>query len=388
MTDSVKLCLDLTNMPEEERRQVEVHHAQTKNKCNQNVGDRYPKPIKTTSPLSGTGMELKTYWDEGRMPLLPSRIVSDMNIPSAMMGQNCEHGTSVFAAGRSGLDLLKIIMLHDGVSSAALDLLTTHDVTLHGATVTYLLRCAKEEQAHANVLKMKAALHIVGYVPKGNDSTNETFYVHRNGYVIAVYHKTDFSHCVFPNEELGETLKSRARCIIRIEVYMQGHFLRERGWDALESWRNAYAEGRYEAIFNELVRGLFKLDVVLRHKAPRNDALKNITATEHAIVQAYLAGTPVDVLPAIKEGGATNARNKIKSKWRKLIRDKLRIDITIPWKSHQELRHTDLDRLLQYPGDYHPDAVTMAHCFCKENWPELPARLEKLYRKEARQLAA
>ena len=389
MTDSIKPCVDLRPMPEDARREVEVHHARTQDKRDSYVGERYPKAITVTSPLSGTGMELKTYWEDAKPRFVQSHIVAALNLPNALTGHNCEHGTSIFAAGEAGLELLKHRMVCDGVPGAAVDMLTTHHVSLHGATITYLLRCAKEEQAHAKVLNMKAALRILGYKPTGSDSTNETFYVHRNGYVIAVYHKTDFSHCIFPNEELAETLKARARCIIRIEVYMQGHYLRERGWDALESWRNAYAEGRYEAIFNELVRGLFKLDVVLRHKAPRKEALKNLTATECAIVQAYLAGTPADALPAIKEGATADARSKIKSKWKKIIRDKLRIDITIPWEQHQKLHHADMERLVRYPGDYHPDAATVANCFCEETWPKLRARIKKLYREEvARQSAA
>jgi hypothetical protein len=389
MTDSLKVCLDLRGMPEEARREVEVHHARTQDKRDSYVGERYPKPINATSPLSGTGMELKTYWEDAKPHFVQSHIVAELNIPNALTGHNCEHGTSIFAAGEAGLELLKHRMVCDGVPGDAVDMLTTHHVSLHGATITYLLRCTGEDQAHANVLKMKAALRILGYVPTGSDSTNETFYVRRNGYAITVYHKTDFSHCNFPNEELAEILKARARCIIRIEVYMQGHYLRERGWDALESWRNAYAEGRYEAIFNELVRGLFKLDVVLRHKAPRKEALKNLTATERAIVQAYLAGTSADALPAIKDGATADARSKIKSKWKKIIREKLRIDITIPWELHQELRHADIDRLVGYPGDHHPDAVAAAHCFCEKNRPKLLERLKTLYRQAvARQSSA
>jgi hypothetical protein len=378
MTDSVKLCLNLRDMPEEARREVEVHHAQTKNKRNRNVGKRYPKKISTTSPMSGTGMKLETYWDEIGQEFLQSQIVADMNIPNALTGHNCEHGTSVFAAGVAALELLKCWMVSDGVPGSAVDMLTTHHVALHGATVTYLLRHTGESQAHASVLEMKAALRLMGYVPTGNDSTNETFYVHRNGYVITVYHKTNFSHCIFPNEEFAEILKARARCIVRIEIYMQGHYLRERGWGALESWRNAYAEGRYEAIFNELVRGLFKLDVVLRQKTPRKEALKNLTATERAIVKDYLAGTSVDALPAIKEGATADARSKIKSKWKMIIRDKLHIDITIPWEQHQKLHHADIERLVRYPGDYHPNAVTVAQCLCEETWPKLRQRLKKL----------
>ena len=54
-----------------------------------------------------------------------------------------------------------------------------------------------------------------------------------------------------------------------------------------------------------------------------------------------------------------------------------------------QLHHAEQDRLLQYPGDYHPDAATVMYCFCEENWPKLRARLKTLYREEvARQSAA
>lgn len=194
MTDSVKLCVDLRSMPEDARREVEVHHARTQDKRDSYIGERYPKAITVTSPLSGTGMELKTFWEDAKPRFVQSHIVAALNLPNALTGHNCEHGTSIFAAGEAGLELLKHRMVCDGVPGAAVDMLTTHHVSLHGATITYLLCCADEKQANANVLKMKAALRILGYVPTGNDSTNETFDVPRNGYVITVYHKTDFSH--------------------------------------------------------------------------------------------------------------------------------------------------------------------------------------------------
>lgn len=382
MTDSIKPCLDLRPMPEDARREVQVYHAQTQDKGNRNVGDRYTKAISATSPLTATGMQIKTYWEGDAPHFVQSQIVAALNIPNAIYGHNCEHGTSVFAAGVAGLQLLKIWMARDGVPGKALDLLTTHHVSLHGATVTYLFRTDSEEQARATVLRLKAAAHILGLSPSGSDSTNETFYLHRNGYVVVVYYKTDFSHCKFDDEDSAETLKAQARCIVRIEVYLQGQFLRERGWSPLESWRDAYAEGRYEAIFEELVRGLFKLDVVLRHKAPRQDALRKLTCAELPIVQAYLAGTPADQLPSIKDGKTALARSKLKSKWKKSIRKKLRIDITIPWADHQVLRHADVDRSLRYPGDYHPDARTAASSFCMESWPAKLERIKSTFRAE------
>ncbi len=393
MTDSVKLCLDIRPMPVKARSQVEMHYAQTKDKRHRNVSTPYPKPMTVESPITGTGMQLTTFWDGVGNGSLQSQIVADMNIPNALTAQNCEHGTSVFAAGVAGLYLLKYQMARDGVPVDALDLLNIEHVRLHGATVAYLIPCDTEEQANAAVLQLKSALLILGYAPMGSDSTNVTFYVHRNGYVVRVYQKTDFSHCVFGNQELAETFQSRARRIIRIEVYMQGSFLRDRTWDTLESWRHAYQEDRYELIFRELVRSLFGLDnvrsgktfpgVILRHKAPRQEAMQRLTDTEREIVVDYLAGTPVDELPTIRDAPTPSARSKAKSKWKKQILHKVRIDITIPWKQHQELRHADLDAILRYPGDYHPDAVTVEHSFCEETWPALLKKLRPLYREAA-----
>ena len=220
MTDSVKLCLDLREMPDDARREVEVFHNRTQDKRWKFVSERHSKAIPAVSPMSGTGMELFTYWDGSGDQFLQSQIVSALNLPNALTGQNGEHGTSIFAAGVAGLYLLKYWMACDGVPGFALDMLTTHHVSLHGATVTYLITCETEEQTRTNVLHMKAALRILGYKLTSIDSTNETFCLKRNGYTLKVYHKTDFSHCVFANEEVAETIKARARCIIRIEVYI------------------------------------------------------------------------------------------------------------------------------------------------------------------------
>ena len=396
MTDSVKLCLDLREMPDDARREVEVFHNRTQDKRWKFVSERYSKAIPAVSPMSGTGMELFTYWDGSGDQFLQSQTVTDLNGPNALKGQNGEHGTSVFAAGVAGLYLLKHRMACDGVPGFALDMLTTHHVSLHGATVTYLITYETEEETRVRVLQMKAALRMLGYEPTGNDSTNETFTLKRNGYTLKVYHKTDFGHCVFADEEVAEIIKARARCIIRIEVEMQGHYLRQRGWDALESWRHAYAEGRYETIFRELVRSLFHLEtvrkgvirpgVILRHKAPRKEAMESLTDTERTIVLDYLAGTPVDELPAIR---TAKAPDTAKNKWKTSILKKLRIDISISWTDHQALKHAELNRLVRYPGDYHPDAVTVECCFCKENWPKLLECLKALCRNAvARQSSA
>ena len=45
MTDSVKLCLDLREMPDDARREVEVFHNRTQDKRWKFVSERYSKAI-------------------------------------------------------------------------------------------------------------------------------------------------------------------------------------------------------------------------------------------------------------------------------------------------------------------------------------------------------
>jgi hypothetical protein len=274
-------------------------------------------------------------------------------------------------------------MVNEGVPADALAALTTHHVSLHGATITYLLKAGFPEQAQAIVKHMESSARILGLRVLRIDSTNETITIPGRGFLLTVYYKTDFSHCAIEDPELRDRLQNQARSIVRIEVYMQGHLLRRKGWSTLESWRDAYAEGRYAAIFEEMVRGVFKLNVKLRHKAPRREVMDQMTPTERAILEAYFAGTPADALPSIKEGQTPKARSKIKSKWRKLILRKAQIDIVIPWELHQKLRRLDLSRAVQYPGDYEPDASDASYCFCKASWPIWLEHLETLFQEAA-----
>lgn len=64
-----------------------------------------------------------------------------------------------------------------------------------------------------------------------------------------------------------------------------------------------------------------------------------------------------------------------------ILNKELRIDITIPWADHQVLKHAELNRLVRYPGDYHPDGITVEYCVCKENWPKLLECLKALCHK-------
>jgi len=92
MTDSVKLYLDLRSMPEEARREVEVHHARTQDKRDSYIGERYPKAITVTSPLSGTGMELKTFWEDAKPRFVQSHIVAALNLPMRSLGTTASTG--------------------------------------------------------------------------------------------------------------------------------------------------------------------------------------------------------------------------------------------------------------------------------------------------------
>ncbi|MGE4340068.1 MAG: hypothetical protein AB7E55_29565 [Pigmentiphaga sp.] len=54
------------------------------------------------------------------------------------------------------------------------------------------------------------------------------------------------------------------------------------------------------------------------------------------------------------------------------------IDISIPWKVHQALRHGDLAKWLVYPEDMNLDVEIANNCFMKNSWDDLRMRLREL----------
>lgn len=168
--------------------------------------------------------------------------------------------------------------------------------------------------------------------------------------------------------------------LVRLEVTLEENYLRSRGWESLDSWRNAYAEKRYAAIFNETVRKLFRLDEDKPcFNEPEPETYACLNPFEDEMVQGYIADKDLMTLLRHKVAMSDARKKKELNNLRKSILDKSGIDIKIPWRDHQHLRSNVLTQKLKYPGDFQPDEERVQLSFCQQNWPQLLNKLRQAY---------
>lgn len=380
MTDSIKTSISLTKLAEMSRMDIQAKICAVSNPWGE-CQDRYTKPSRQKSPMADTETKWVARCAPGTGELagysVPSQIDGDLNIPNAITGHNVEHGTSVFAAGVAALGLQRIWLAKCGLPRDQLDLLTVADVTLRGVTITYLISCTTHEEAVA----LADAINVTGKVlnPKCKswDSTNITVIIPDRDFKVIAYIKTDLSHCKWKESAPVDSMVDRTSYIVRIEAKLGLPFLRDRNLVTLESWRDAYARGEYEKIFNETVRKSLRLvEKRLRHKAPREEVYALMTETEERLLRGYIAGRDPRKFKSIVESANPAKRY---SELRLRILDIAKIDIGIPWKDHVKLRCFELEQQLRYPGDYHPTEEHASWCFCEANWPSLLEQMRLAY---------
>lgn len=380
MTDSIKPSLKLTKINALIRKDIDANVCNVTNLWGE-LKDRYTKP----SHQKSSTVRTKTKWivrckvdpDHPELGEVPESIDAELNIPNATVGHNLVHGTSVFAAGRAALEHLRIWMAQSGLPRSELDLLTTEDVSLRGVTITYLIRCGSPAEAQ----KLVDAIRITGKVlnPKCEvfESTNVTVVLPYSTFVVKAYIKTNLKHCKFEDGSPVDTLIDEALSIVRIEVVVGKTFLEKFKIDGLnkvpldmqklDSWRDAYALGVYQMIFDLAIRKELRLGQ-LRHKAPREEVFARLTPTEAVLLRDYLEGGDPRGFKSVVESASPAKRF---SALRLGILKTAKIDIDIPWDEHVKLRCFELDDMLHYPGDHEPSDAHAPSCFCKSNWPNL-----------------
>ena len=380
MTDSIKISLDLSKMSPEVRKCVPAHICEDID-TGTGVVEDYNRPSFQKSALSGTKMKWNVRCDRDkdsrRLDDLPIRIDAELNIPNAVVGQNIEHGTSVFAAGVAALELLRIWMAQEGLPREQLDLLSVEDVTLNGVTITYLLPFSSDQEAQRMLDAIAVTWKIVNPKAEIWDSTNKTVTLPARDYLVKAYIKSLFDRCAFKAGAPVTGLKDKAAIIGRIETILPRRFLESENLLRLEQWRMAYEEGLYAKLFNRTVRkSLLLHKTKLRHKEPREEVIARLTETEAKLLRWYLDGNSVEEFPSVANSRSSQKRRLA------LRRDLLKatdIDIDIPWKDHVRLRCFELYDKLVYPGDYDPSSEHAPWCFCRSNWADLLAELRRVY---------
>lgn len=384
MTDTIRTTVDLRKMSPLARKSIPANHCTTRTPLGTVVED-YAKPNRAKSPMSGTGMQWIARWEiDPRCPKfgpLPARIDMDVSIPNAVVGHNVQHGTSVYAAGLAALWLLKILLAEHGVPRYELDLLGVEDVTLRGVTLTFLMICADHFEAEKLIDMICITGRTLNRRCEIRASSNITVTLPEREYTVQAYIKTVLEHCKWSDDTPVEELLATMPRIVRIESRLGERFLKTRKLTSLADWKHAHAAGVYESLFNETVRGCLRVDEGLRNRAPREEVFRRLTPIEAGMLDRYLDGFSVHDFPSVSESKAPAKRL---SAIARAILKKAKIDITIPWAKHSQLRCRELAGVLRYPGDYRPSATSAEWCFCEENWRAIKEAMRCKYDESAR----
>ena len=285
-----------------------------------------------------------------------------------------QHGTSVFATGQGGLELTRIELARAGIAKRDLDLLTTDRVSLRTAVATYLVECTYEKEATSVHTEMSAYAKLLGIDHRYNRSFNaEVYFIDQERGGRSGGHQ--FCNGVFlaRNRSIGKT--------VILKVSLPSDRLRAKGWETLESWRNAYDENRYASIFKEFVRGLFRLDEKIIFRAPREKTYEKLGVEGQAadFLRGYIAGHDPMVMQRFGTMGTVRIRKQEVMRLRNWIRDATGYDVNIPWLKFRQQHPALLSRVLEYPGDFQPSANAAPTTFCKATWPDRLGALRQQY---------
>jgi hypothetical protein len=322
---------------------------------------------KRDEPMSLVGVKIESVQSAGAGATMLDGLSVAVTLPDAVVEPSVSLGTSVFAAGQIALQMGKKWLMSAGLSKTVLDQVSIANVVLEAALITYLVPVSSTGRTQPLMHGIHQDALLLGLDITWQPTVNRTTY--RPG-------ASDSAATL-----AGAALVLDWRAVqshVCLHVSLDASYLERRGWTALESWRTAYQESRYRLIFDNVVRGMLRLDgKASAHPEPRVERYDHLSISNAALLGEHIVGHD-----ALSYGGFPMcARSKEKSDakaWRAARLQILTItgvDIRKPWSSYRVFRPRLLMKALIYPGDYSPPSGEVPLRFCEENWPDLLERL-------------
>ncbi|TYQ14096.1 UNVERIFIED_ORG: hypothetical protein JN05_03501 [Zoogloea ramigera] len=300
-------------------------------------------------------------------------VAAQVVIPQALSLSDFTMGTSVFAAGQVGLELVRIALATAGLPKAAIDEITLDHVTITAATVTYMLPCVG--RSSPSQLKKLIHQHAMLIGLGGQSRMGEFHYSHAKN-------AAENQVGSYPR---GSAISVDSRLVegyVLIDVILSEPYLKTQGWDSVASWKDAYDENRYGRVFDKVVRGILQLDGPrCVYPGPSQQIMDQLGLRNEHILRDYMRGKDSATFSSFAFV-RTNIDASRKKSWtdaRKVILAQTGIDINKKWTEYQWHFPDSLAAQLKYPGDYSPEVKAVSTCFCSDAWPALLARLSQEY---------
>jgi len=293
-----------------------------------------------------------------------------LQVPDDLSGKHAEYGTSVFAAGRAGLELARTHLAKSGIDRQELEQLTTADVSIERAAATYIFKFVGKAQTTTFIAAMHRRALLLGLNVKYDPQANTVSYQ-------GMVRQDNTSELI---DVVLTVLRQPDNQMVRLEVALCCDYLLAHGWTSLDSWRSAYAEDRYVAIFNQTARGLFQLDSpTMPYSEPSRDVLDKLPPTTEGLLREYLNGRDPMWYGRHSVANSEAKRKRLVKRYRDAIISITGIDIAVPWREFRWTTPAQLQSALTYPGDLELEGSQIATCFCSATWPRLMLSLRKRY---------
>ncbi|MBK7646694.1 MAG: hypothetical protein IPJ12_05920 [Betaproteobacteria bacterium] len=301
---------------------------------------------------------------QGQQPAPLAAIAMRMDVTTDLGCHPFECGTSVYAAGRAALALAQTQLAEAGIAQSELEQLRTANVSVMQAVVPFIFQFEKISEAKLFAKALDQRARLLGLEIRHDKASNSVVYREQVADASA-------------SEGLAvRVMPWPLQKLIRIDAVLGSSYLEGQCLTSLERWRNAYLENRYERIFKERVRRLFRLEGNVAFMPPGKHVYDQLSPLAAELLKTCVDGK--DPLTFHRFCATSGMRDTEKKRTLKMLSEQILaasgIKISYQWKN-AFLPPTLLTSKLVYPGDFHPDQENLSTYFCQQNWPVLLERL-------------
>ncbi|TYK69420.1 hypothetical protein FSY59_12775 [Comamonas sp. Z3] len=307
----------------------------------------YADMLTLKSPITGAGFKMMPCLDKEKKFLVGFRV--SMNVPACVIGNNAFVHVLPYEAAKIAMLLLKHYLKNIGVSRKSLTLISLSNAVIRFVDFTYLLKCLDIDDAvlKRNELedRINALYHYLStsYRQHVGEDAGRTVYlkIRNHPYVRAYVKYKDIKEkkkygCEVDVDYLDRATKEKIYELsqrgLRIELCVNGAYLEklEPGMSRVTAWKDkAKADDVIGKVF-EHFRSMLRFGDNLRHNKHRPNDLAKFDQKTQDFLKLYYVGAEGSYV----EGLTKSQRYELKKKILKVAR----IDPTIPWGKHKQLK--------------------------------------------------
>lgn len=317
-------------------------------KVSMNSGEvKFADMLTLKSPITGAGFKMMPCLDKEKK-FLVGFLVS-VNVPACVVGNNAFVHVLPYEAAKIAMLLLKNYLKSIGVSRENLKLISLKNAIIRFIDFTYLLKCLDIYDAVLKRNELEDRINaLYHYLSTSNrqhvgEENGRTVYldVRNHPFVRAYVKYKDIKEkkkygCDVDVDYLDRATKAkiyeRSQRGLRIELRVNGAYLEKlkRGMSSVEAWKDkAKSDDVIRKVFEDFL-SMLRLDDNLRHNKHRPNDLTKLDQKTQDFLKLYYAGEEGSYIAGLTK----SQRYELKKKILKVAR----IDITIPWVKHKQLK--------------------------------------------------